>query len=303
MRADREDQLSPQPTGRRFPVVELLLALAVIAGLILFWRYWQEGLAPTFPAIEIPPATKSVATSEPGLPPAPDIPRRDSPPAPAITDTTTPAAEAPEPAEAPVPEMDQPPPPPLLSPAEGDEMLRRQLAQTAGLNKLATSEKPLDTTAALIDGLGRGLILRKVVQASPPAPGFRVEQRGDVYYMDEANFDRYDGLAEQVSSLDITGLVNNFHALRPLCEGAYERLGLDPADFDNAIIRTLDFVIATPEIDEPIALKPKSVIYLYADPALEALPALQKQLLRMGPDNIRLIKIQAKNLREALLEQ
>jgi hypothetical protein len=119
--------------------------------------------------------------------------------------------------------------------------------------------------------------------------------------MDEANYDRYDDLALKVSAMDAGHLVDGFHALRPLYEAAYDKLGLDPADFDNAVIRTLDLVLATPEIDGPIALKPKSVAYVYADPALESLPAVQKQLLRMGPDNIRLLKEQARALRDQLL--
>jgi hypothetical protein len=45
------------------------------------------------------------------------------------------------------------------------------------------------------------------------------------------------------------------------------------------------------------------VVYVYADPALEILPALQKQLLRVGPDNLRRIKQQARVLREGLLAQ
>jgi hypothetical protein len=62
-------------------------------------------------------------------------------------------------------------------------------------------------------------------------------------------------------------------------------------------------VLATPEIEEPIALTRKSVMYKYADPQLEQLTPMQKQLLRMGPDNIRRIKEQARALRAGLLNQ
>jgi hypothetical protein len=44
-------------------------------------------------------------------------------------------------------------------------------------------------------------------------------------------------------------------------------------------------------------------VYVFADPALENLPTVQKQLLRMGPDNISRIKQQARALREGLLAQ
>jgi hypothetical protein len=298
MRADREDQFSHQPNRKRFPFVELLLALAVAAGLVLFWRYWQESVPTGPPAIDEPTAAAPAVPAQPELPPTPDIPRRGA----QAPTADAPAATVPDPDAEPSPELPAPPP---LTPAQGNEFLRRELAE-AGTNsdlaaQLAASAQPLETTAALIDGLGRGLILRKVFQASPPTPGFRVEQRGELFYMDEANYDRYDDLALKVSAMDAERLVDGFHALRPLYEAAYDKLGLDPADFDNAVIRTLDLVLATPEVDGPIALKPKSVAYVYADPALESLPAVQKQLLRMGPDNIRLLKEQAKALRDELL--
>lgn len=44
-------------------------------------------------------------------------------------------------------------------------------------------------------------------------------------------------------------------------------------------------------------------MYQYADPELEGLSSVQKQLMRMGPDNIRLIKAQAQALRDDLLVQ
>ena len=68
------------------------------------------------------------------------------------------------------------------------------------------------------------------------------------------------------------------------------------------MIRALDRVLLTPEITEPIELKRKEAIYQYADPELEELTDLQKQLLRMGPDNIDKVKRQAAALRAALLD-
>ena len=303
MRANSQEQMNPHPLRKRFPIVELVLALAVMAGLGALWFYWEEGAKPVPPPDEPAPAEVALAAAEPELPPAPDIPRRDDPdPAPepaAAPPVSTPGGEA-EPAPAALPPVDAEP----LTTEEGNDLVRAQLVLAGpgtGLETLAGNDSPLAVTAALIDGLGRGLILRKIVRLNPPPPGFRVRQSGDLIYMDAANYERYNGFADRVSALDTAGMADTFHTLRPLYEDAYEKLGLDPGDFDNAFIRTLDLVLATPEIAEPIALQAKSLVYAYADPALESLPAVQKQLLRMGPDNIRRIKQQAKALRDELL--
>ncbi len=282
MRADTEDQLRVEPKPGGFPVVTLLMAVAALVGLLLFW-FWsgEEEVESSDPA-------PVAVVAEPVVVPAPDIPRR-----------VEPEEAVPEPAVE--PEIVKPA---LPTPEQSDEMLRRQL-DVAGadvrLNGLIGSEHPLETSAALIDGMSRGILLRKILPADPPEEPFVVVTEGDVVYMSEASYARYDSYADSIASLDVDSLVEGFHQLRPIYERTYAQLGLDPDDFDNAIVRTLDVILATPEINEPIALESKSVMYTYADPGLEQLSSVQKQLLRMGPDNIRRIKKQAQRARDGLL--
>jgi hypothetical protein len=120
--------------------------------------------------------------------------------------------------------------------------------------------------------------------------------------MDPAGYRRYDAYATAIAELDTELLADTFHRFRPLLEGAYGALGYSPGDMDNALIRALDRVLATPEISDPIPVKKVEAVYKYVDPSLEKLPAVQKQLLRMGPDNVAKIKNQAAALRRALLQ-
>ena len=52
----------------------------------------------------------------------------------------------------------------------------------------------------------------------------------------------------------------------------------------------IDRALATPEIEGGVTLVQPQVYYEYADPRLEQLDPLQKQLLRMGPENMARIK-------------
>ena len=297
MRADPEEYVRLDTRRDRVPIVELLLAVALIAGLLIFW-FWTQEQKPAATAVEVPP----VAAPQPGLPgsPAtPDIPQRSEPATAVVPDTTAMAAEGSSQSELAGPASAAP-----LTAQEGDELLRQQLAAAGAkpiLLKLLNNEQPLEVSAALIDGLGHGIILRKFLPGGLHKEPFSVVAEDDAIYMSTASYLRYDRFADAIAALDVAALVNAFHLLRPLYEQAYGYLGLDPGDFDNAVIRMLDLVLATVEIGEPIALKPKAVVYIYADPSLESLPAVQKQLLRMGPDNIRRIKQQAQLLRDGLL--
>ena len=294
MRADPEEYMPLDTRRSRVPVVELLLAVAVIAGLLIFW-FWtdtQDKQQPAATVAEAPPV--AVAASPPELPATPDIPQITEPVTTVVPDAPGVVADA-EPART-----------TPLTPQEDDALLRRQLAAAGAkpiLLRMLSEQQPVEVSAALIDGLGRGVILRKFLSGSLHSEAFSVLTQDDGIYMSPASYLRYDALADAFAALDIGILVNTFHMLRPAYEQVYGYLGLDPDDFDNAIVRTLDLVLATPEIGEPIALQPKSVMYLYATPALESLPDVQKQLLRMGPDNTRRIKQQAQLLRDGLLAQ
>ncbi|CAA0121757.1 Uncharacterised protein [Halioglobus japonicus] len=295
MRAEPEEVRSHNSGRKKFPIVEMLLALAVVAGLVFFW-FWSEEKKPEQTVTETPQA--AVPATQPELPATPDIPVREE--VTVAVETADDNMDAERVSEV---EVEEPAP---LTPADGDAILKQQFAAAganATLRKLTSVDHPVDLSAALIDGLGKGNVLRKMVPLDRLKPAFSVDREGDTLYMSPASYKRYDRYTDAITALNTSVLVETFHTLRPLYQQAYEELGLDPEDFDNAIIRTLDMVLATPEIAEPIALNPKSVVYVYADPALESLPALQKQLLRMGPSNLRRIKQQARVLREGLLAQ
>jgi hypothetical protein len=289
MKANPDEHLSVESGRSRFPFLELFLALAVIGGLVFYWFQSEE--KKSGPSVVSVPAM-AVPAMQPDLPTTPDIPQQPEPVAVlAGADNTVLAAET---------SADQ------IELMDGDSMLRQELAATGTdsiMSKLMSNEHPINVSAAFIDGLGRGVILKKLLPGDPPKQAFSVVEEDEVIYISPSSYQRYDSYTDTLTALDSRRLVSTFHALRPMYEQAFQYLGLDPGDFDNTIIRALDQVLATPEIIEPIALQPKSVVYVFADPALENLPAVQKQLLRMGPDNISRIKQQARALREGLLAQ
>lgn len=306
MRADPDEHSDHVTPRSRFPFVELVLALVLAAGLAAFWFWSKRETPPATAVITVPAIPAATPEAAPQLPATPDIPPRE-----AVEEVT--AAAVTESTAAPIdgvtatgqvvapstPEVAAP-----LTPEQADALLRQKLSDAGArpvLKKLLVDYQPLEVSAALIDGLGRGVILRKFLPAVSHSEKFSVVTQDDGYYMNPIGFMRYDAYADAIAALDIGVLVKAFDVLRPAYEQAYGYLGLDPGDFDNAVIRILDLVITTPEIGEPIPLVPKAVVYLYADPGLESLPAVQKQLLRMGPDNIRRIKQQAQALRDGLL--
>lgn len=153
-----------------------------------------------------------------------------------------------------------------------------------------------------IDGLSRGLQLKKMLKAPMPKGSFLVVKEGNKYWINPENYQRYNYFIKIIKSIDDKKAIQAFHLLRPLLEEAYGELGHPSHELDSVIISALDQILAAPMHDGPIELTSESVQYKYADPQLEALPPIQKQLLRMGPENTQIIQKKVQLLRNALLK-
>jgi Protein of unknown function (DUF3014) len=119
--------------------------------------------------------------------------------------------------------------------------------------------------------------------------------------LDKANFARYEPYVAMVRNLDVNGFVKVYVRFYPLLQRAYENLGYPKGYFNDRLVEAIDVLLATPQLDGPIDLVRPNVMYQFADPALEARPAGQKLMLRMGPDNAAAVKAKLTELRAALI--
>ncbi len=294
MKAEQDDQIAERPGRRGLPVMNFVVAaLLIVAVGFVLWYTGDEEEAPAMPEVAAEPAP--IVPAKPA--PAPDIPRavQAPPPAPVSAAPADPVAPAPPP---------PPPEPELPSEEESDAWLMAQLSELGvrqSLLNLFDSAHPLSVSAAVLDGLSRGTLMRKMIPGWSPTGAFPADKIGEELYLDPEGYKRYDTVVNTLTDLEPATIEQGFHRLRPLYERTYGELGLDPDDFDNALIRVLDQVIAAPVLEEPPRLLQESVMYTFADPALEALSPLEKQLLRMGPDNTRKLQQHAQTVRAELL--
>jgi hypothetical protein len=159
----------------------------------------------------------------------------------------------------------------------------------------------LQRSVAFLDGLAKGALRYKFMPFARPNQAFIADTQGQTLSMGAKNFSRYDTFTKGIVAIDSHQAAVFFHWTRPLLETAYSELGYPGEDLGTALITAIDVLLATPIIEGPIALKRESVLYQYADPAIEALPAVQKQLLRTGAKNASLLKPWLRELRSALL--
>ena len=104
-----------------------------------------------------------------------------------------------------------------------------------------------------------------------------------------------------LNSLNVKALVKSYIYMYPLFQQAYQDLGYQDVYFNDRLVDVIDDLIAAPEIEDPVKLIRKSVMFKYADPQLEALSSGQKIMIRMGLDNAKQVKKVLASIRELLI--
>jgi hypothetical protein len=97
-------------------------------------------------------------------------------------------------------------------------------------------------------------------------------------------------------------LVTLYIRLYPLFQQSYEELGYHNSYFNDRLIETIDDLLETPDIKDPIKLIQPKYFYLFADTDLEELSVGQKIMLRLGNINTRLIKTRLNEIKQELVQ-
>jgi Protein of unknown function (DUF3014) len=130
-----------------------------------------------------------------------------------------------------------------------------------------------------------------------------VSGQADTTTLSEANFDRYAPLARVVQGTNVRALAVVYQRLYPLFQQAYEDLGYPGKYFNDRLVEVIDHLLQTPEVPAPIPLLQPKVFWEYADPSLENRSAGQKLLIRMGPQNARIIKAKLREFRAEIVNK
>jgi hypothetical protein len=148
------------------------------------------------------------------------------------------------------------------------------------------------------ENIAGGAVPAQALAPLRPAGRFTVIDAGTVLRIDPRSYDRYDTLAAAVDSIHSAGAARLYTMLKPRIDEAHAELGGD-ATFDRTLERAIVMLLGAPA-PESVQLVPKGVVFGYADPALERLTAAQKQLVRMGPANARIIQRRLREIGVAL---
>ncbi len=257
---DDIDAAAPPPSSRLPWIIALVAALAMGAAGYLY---------------------RTNQTPAPALAPASPVEPIESAPDPGVPE---PAAEA------------VPPPAPPVVRGDPNKAIRRLGAQASDsreLRRWLEAQGLLQRFAAATHIVAAG--------HSPVAPlsfikipgRFEAIEEGtkdERYFMGRAQFRRYDGFAKAIASIDAGACGRAYRALAPHFRAKYAEVAEPGERFDDLVTHAVHRLVRVSVPTERIELTVTGATYFYADPALEALSPAEKHILRMGPENARLVQ-------------
>ncbi|MDO8271502.1 MAG: DUF3014 domain-containing protein [Gammaproteobacteria bacterium] len=276
-------------------------SLAIIAAIAVIGLLFLVYLAATF---ETPEGTRTVAIETP-VPIAPAPVERVIPPEP-VAQTVI------DPAPAVVQTLIEVPPEPAVI-EEVVDLPTLNLSDAFVLTRLGA----LETGARLLELLSSEELVRRFVvfvenvsQGSLPQleyPVRRLQQPmavreidENLYEMQSVSYQRYTPLIDALTAVNPEQALAIYRVLKPLFQEAFAEIGYPNRNFDEVVIRAIDNVLNAQTAEGPFQLVKPKVMYVYADAGVESMTPVEKQLLRMGPQNAEKLKAALAQYREHL---
>jgi hypothetical protein len=204
----------------------------------------------------------------------------------------------PTPAPGPIPE------PAKAVSADRQRDLLEAISVSAPFRKWLAEGGVIERWAVVADNLAEGVSPRKQLPFLAPQGRFTTTRRGGALVISAASQARYDLFADVVGSVDVAAAVHAYRDLHGPLEAAWRALGYPDGSLDRVTAAALKRLTAAPVRDGDVVVEASGpgpdALYLFSDPALERLGPIEKQLLRMGPRNARLIQAKARQLERAV---
>jgi len=190
---------------------------------------------------------------------------------------------------------------PILN--ESDSVIRelaKRLSAAPELTVWLTGKEFIRTFVASVDNIATGTNPAVHLKSLRPSKRLLTNSNQGQLTLDPKSYSRYDSLADTISSLDAQGCVKIYNRLMSLITEAYRELGYPNADFNNTLEDAMRTLLETPIVEGQIDLVQRGIYKEFVDENLQSLLAVQKQLLAMGPYNVRSIQKKILELADAL---
>ncbi|XOV82235.1 MAG: DUF3014 domain-containing protein [bacterium] len=179
---------------------------------------------------------------------------------------------------------------PVLPPlGESDVWVRERLSEWPLPADWLARDDLIARLSVVLHNTSQGRLPRRQLSFLAPSKVYPVVQEGELLFADPSGYARYTPYLDLLEKLPPARAAQLIEQMEPLLLQAFALLG-ERTSVQSVLRATAAQIAALPELNGPVRLVQPNVMYLYADPALEGRSELDKQLLRMGPENVRRLK-------------
>lgn len=279
--------------GNRATWPLIIIIILLVVAIVVAWQFTGEKAKP----VVIEP-TVPVAVIEPEPAKQIDMPEPEPEIEEEVIETTS---EVLIPEKEPLPALD-----------ESDDWLKIKLPEITWRKELLTliiDDDMIRRFVVFTDNFSQGTVAYEHspfvlpnIKFSPLTGDETQADKQNTLQWNEDSSKRFGSYIDLLRSMDSDSLVQWYIEVKPLIDEAYSELGYED-DFTNtlqsAITRVLDMELPKSSME----LVQPSVMYKFANPQLEALPDSDKLLLRLGKENLLVMKSILLELHEKLAKQ
>ncbi|MDP5150280.1 DUF3014 domain-containing protein [Rheinheimera baltica] len=275
------EQEKDQEQNKNQQVYLLAIAAIVVVILIAAWMLLKKEDMPAKPAVIVPQVVTEPVIIDLPPEPQPEIDNEEAEPEPEVSAQTESVDIVEAPVELPLPALDN-----------SDQEVKQKLLALEwqpGLAGLFITEDMLRNFALQVDNIAQGQLAKKHPLLQPLEQKFTPSGQ-DAMQLNDESFARFQPYIQLLESVPPAKLITLFDRYEPLLQQAYAEQGYPDELFKNKLITAIEVLLATPDVSYPLPLVRPGVMYKFADPDIEQLPAAQKQMLRLGPANMAKVK-------------
>jgi hypothetical protein len=218
--------------------------------------------------------------------------------------------DEPEPASTPPPiSIPTPTPAPSATPVvlppldQSDDLVRELMTALSAHPELArwlAQTHLIQTVTVVTVNVATGESPKPHLKFLAPKTQFVPKRTGRAFVPDPASFAGYDIMADAIASLDATSTAETYRTFEPLFEIAFKDFGMPDTRFRAILDRAIGNLVKAPVPGADVELIPHATTFRYRDPKYEDLTPAQKQFLRMGPRNVKIIQGKLREIAAAL---
>ncbi len=188
---------------------------------------------------------------------------------------------------------------------ESDSWVQEKLTEIIWrkeLLELFINEDMVRRFVVFVDNFAQGNVSYNNSPVVKPLGKFTVKNIDNSEYIDSSNYQRFSRYIELLQAVDVDLLIEKYVEFEPLLKSAYSELGYPDDDFKDKLLEAINKVLDVELPKSKPALIQPSVMYKYEDEELESLDDAEKLMLRIGKENLLVIKSILLEVNEKLVQ-